>query len=276
MPPSEAPNLKHSLRAELQRFAPFAQMADEDVDAFAAQARELRFAPGETVLQPQDGPVSRVIFLCRGSVAGGPQGEDAAGSRFVLEAGELFPVAAWLQRRAVSAPYTAIDDCRCLALSSEALQPLAQRSAVLADFLQGRMRHVLALSRQAQKTAFASQALAEQSMEARLGSLPRRALVACSATTPLLGVLQLMQQRRVGSVLVLEADGAAIGIFTRHDVLERVALSQPPMDTPIERLMTRPVHALDAAQSVQDAVLLMSRHGVRHRTRARGRDGVRA
>ena len=47
-------------------------------------------------------------------------------------------------------------------------------------------------------------------------------------------------------------------------MLERVALAQPPMDTPIERLMTQPVHTLDAAQSVQDAVLLMSRHGLRH------------
>jgi CBS domain-containing protein len=205
-----------------------------------------------------------LLFLRRGTVAGGPQGEDAASSRFVVEAGELFPVAAWLGRRAVSAPYTAVDDCLCLEVPAEAMRQLVQRSAVLADFLHSQVQHVLALSRQAQKVAFASQALAEQSMEARLGSLPRRALVSCGATTPLLEVLQRMQQRRVGSVLVLDTAGAALGIFTRHDVLERVALAQPPMDTPIERLMTRPVHALDVAQGVQDAVLLMSRQGVRH------------
>jgi CBS domain-containing protein len=267
MPPSEhqpATSLVHNLCAELQRYAPFAQMAADDVQAFVGLARESYFAPGETVLQPQDGPVSRLLFLRRGSVAGGPQGEDAAGSRFVLEAGELFPVAAWLARRAVTAPYTAIDDCFCLEVPADAMHQLAQRSAVLADFLHSRVQHVLALSRQAQKAAFASQALAEQSMEARLGSLPRRALAACAAGTPLLEVLQRMQQRRVGSVLVLDAAGGALGIFTRHDVLERVALAQPPMDTPIEQLMTHPVQTLDVAQGVQDAVLLMSRHGVRH------------
>ena len=179
------------------------------------------------MLQPADGPVSRLLYLRRGSVAGGPQGDESAGSRFVLEPGELFPAAAWLARRAVSAPYTAIDDCFCLEVPAEAMHQLAQRSAVLADFLHGRVQHVLSLSRQAQKSAFASQALAEQSMEARLGSLPRRALVACTADTPLIEVLQLMQQRRVGSVLVLDEAGAARGIFTRHDVLERVALAQP-------------------------------------------------
>ena len=73
-----------------------------------------------------------------------------------------------------------------------------------------------------------------------------------------------MHQKRVGSVLVLDDAGAALGIFTRHDLLERVALAQPPMDTPIAELMTQPVHTLDAAHSVQDAALLMSRHGVRH------------
>jgi CBS domain-containing protein len=267
MPTSEhrpATSLVHNLCAELQRFAPFAQMAAEDVEAFVTLARETYFAPGETVLQPADGPVSHLLYLRRGNVAGGLQGQDMAGSGFVLEAGELFPAAAWLGRRAVSAPYTAVDDCFCLEVPAEAMHQLAQRSAVLADFLNRRVQHVLALSRQAQNAAFASQALAEQSMEARLGSLPRRALVYCSAPTPLLEALQLMQQRHVGAVLVLDAAGAALGIFTRHDVLERVALAQPPMDTPIERLMTTPVHALDATQGVQDAVLLMSRHGVRH------------
>jgi len=259
-----ATSLVKNLCGELRRFTPFAQMAAADVEAFVMLARQTYYAPGETLLHPADGPVSRLLFLRRGNVAGGPQGDDAAGSRFVLEPGELLPAAAWLARRAVSAPYTAIDDCFCLEVPAEAMHELAARCAVLADFLHGRVQHVLALSRRAQKAAFAAQALSEQSMEARLDSLPRRALVSCAPHTPLLEALQLMQQRRVGSVLVLDAAGAALGIFTRHDLLERVALAQPPMGTPIAELMTRPVHTLDAAHSVQDAALLMSRYGLRH------------
>ena len=236
--PTPAASLVQNLCAELQRFAPFAQMA-------ASRCRGLRVAgppgvlrTGEALLQPSDGPVSRLLYLRRGSVAGGPQGDDLAGSRFVLEPGELFPAAAWLARRAVSAPYTAIDDCFCLEVPAEAMHELAQRSAVLADFLHGRVQHVLALSRQAQKTGLCRAGPGEQSMESSLSGLPRRALVACARSTPLIDVLQLMQQRRVGSVLVLDEAGAALGIFTRHDVLDRVALAQPPMDTPIERLMS--------------------------------------
>jgi CBS domain-containing protein len=257
--PSPSASLVQNLCHELRRFAPFAQMGVADVEAFVRLARQTYYAPGETLLQPADGPVARLLFLRRGSVTGGPP---SAG--FHLETGDLFPAAAWLARRAVSAPYVAIDDCFCLEVPAEAMHELAARSALLADFLQRRVQHVLALSRQARQAAFATQALSEQSMEARLGSLPRRALVSCAPHAPLSKVLQLMQHKRVGSVLVLDEAGAALGIFTRHDLLERVALAQPPMATPIAELMTQPVHTLDAAQSVQDAALLMSHHGLRH------------
>ena len=82
MPSSQstpAAGLIHNLRAELQRHAPFAQMAVADVEAFVALAREAYYAPGETVLQPADGPVPRLLFLRSGSVAGGPVGQDLAG-----------------------------------------------------------------------------------------------------------------------------------------------------------------------------------------------------
>ena len=256
---SPSASLVQNLCDELRRFAPFAQMDLADVEAFVRLARQTYYAPGETLMQPADGPVTRLLFVRRGSVAGGPP---SAG--FHLEAGDLFPAAAWLARRAVSAPYIAIDDCFCLEVPTEAMHELAARSALLADFLHRRVQHVLALSRQTQQAVFAVQALGEQSMEARLGSLPRRALVSCAPHAPLAQVLQLMQRRRVGSVLVLDEAGAALGIFTRHDLLERVALAQPPMTTPIAELMTQPVHTLDAAHSLQDAALLMSRRGLRH------------
>jgi CBS domain-containing protein len=73
---------------------------------------------------------------------------------------------------------------------------------------------------------------------------------------------------------VLDDGGRAQGIFTRHDVLERVALQRPPEDTPIAQLMTAPVQTLDIHASAQDAALLMSRHGIRHLPLTEG-DGER-
>jgi CBS domain-containing protein len=133
------------------------------------------------------------------------------------------------------------------------------------DFLNGRVQQFLDLSRRALQVAYASQSMAEQSLETPLGDLLRRAAFTVSPTTPLADALQAMHGKRIGSVLVADDDsGAAIGILTRHDVLGRITLPGLPLATPISDVMSQPVHSLGLKHTAQDAALLMSRHGIRH------------
>jgi len=57
---------------------------------------------------------------------------------------------------------------------------------------------------------------------------------------------------------------APLGILTRHDILGRVTLPQLPPTTPLGEVMSAPVHSLSTEHMLQDAALLMSRHGIRH------------
>ena len=110
-------------------------------------------------------------------------------------------------------------------------------------------------------------ALTEQSFESPLHTLPSRQPVAVGVNASLAEGLQLMQARGTGSVMVLDEAGRAVGILTRHDLLPRVALRQPPLDiarTPIAEVMSSPVHTVEAHRPVQDAALAMARHGIRH------------
>jgi CBS domain-containing protein len=260
--PSPSASLLANLRDELQRFVPFTRMVPAHVEALVRAARQSYYAPGETLLDPAAGPAKDLFIVRRGHVE--RRGADGAALGTQLEAGDVFPVGALLASRAVTATYVAVDDCFCLEVPADVVQSTAARSGAFADFLNGRVQQYLAMSQQALRASRASQALADLSMEARLSSLPRREPVACAEGTPLIDALKLMQQRRVGSVLVLDAAGAARGILTRHDVLDRVALAQPPMDAPVDRVMSSPVRTLDAGRTVQEAALLMSRHGIRH------------
>ena len=114
------------------------------------------------------------------------------------------------------------------------------------------------------QASYASQALAEQSLETPLGQLSRKTPVAVQPHTPLRDALTLMHERNVGSVLVTDESGAVRGILTRHDVLGRVTLPQVPLDTPISRVMSAPIRTLSVNDTAQDAALLMSRHRIRH------------
>jgi CBS domain-containing protein len=109
-----------------------------------------------------------------------------------------------------------------------------------------------------------SQALEEQSLETPLGQLSFKTPVAVLPHTPLSEALATMHQRHIGSVLVVDAAGAALGILTRHDILGRVALAQVAMSTPISQVMTAPIQTLSVQDTAQDAALLMSRHAIRH------------
>lgn len=126
------------------------------------------------------------------------------------------------------------------------------------------LAHKLELSRRAVQAHWASQSVSAQALDARLSSLPRKQALSCGPATPLAEALAAMHERRVGSVLVLDEARSPLGILTRHDILGRVTLPQLPLQTPVGEVMSAPLHTLTVDHTLQDAALLMSRHGIRH------------
>jgi CBS domain-containing protein len=261
---SPSASLLDNLRQELARHAPFAQMAVTDLDYFLSQARQQYFAPDEVLAEPAQGAVSRLFYIRRGKVSGTRGLAEQTGGAFEYRAGDLFPLSAALAGRAVTATYRATADTFVLALPVAALQTLAAQSPVFADFLTQRSSQFLELSRKALLSAYAAQAMNEQSLEKPLGELLAHAPVTCPPDTPLRQALQTMHQKRIGSMLVTNPAGQPLGILTRYDILGRVTLAQLSLETPISQVMVQPVLSLSAGHTAQDAALLMSRHGMRH------------
>lgn len=70
--------------------------------------------------------------------------------------------------------------------------------------------------------------------------------------------------KKVGSILVCEDEKTILGIFTRYDVLPRVALSNIDLNTPISAVMSTEVKTLNVDDSAEKAGLMMSRFNIRH------------
>lgn len=255
------------LPTALGKHPPFAQMRPEHRALFAAAARRVRLAVGDTVLAPAHGPVQQLGWLCSGSITG-QRPAAAGGGAFSIEAGELFPVAALLGRRAVTSTYTADEPGLCLQVPAATVQQLAALSPPFAGFLHSRHGHLLELARLARPQA--QPGAAELPLDVALADLPRRTPLAVRGDTPLRQALTLMQAHGVGSVLVTgdTAEGdhgdPVTGILTRHDVLDRITLPGLALDTPVAGAMSSPVHTLSTRHTAQDAALLMARHGIRH------------
>lgn len=261
MSASPSPRLMAQLEAELARHVPFDRMAGEHRRAFVEASEQVYFAPDETVIEPASGAPQHVLFVRSGGIVGE---RGYGGAPFAIEAGEMMPLGAALGERAVSGRYRAREDSFCLAIPVERLLELARASPPLQEFLQRRLLKLLELSQHAMAGRFAALALAEQSLETPLAAFVRREPVAVPPGTPLRDALRAMHERNVGSVLVTDARGAAVGILTRHDVLERVVLAGRGLDSPIDDAMSRPVHTLDVHARAHDAALLMTRERLRH------------
>ena len=77
-------------------------------------------------------------------------------------------------------------------------------------------------------------------------------------------VARQMAEVRVGAILVLH-NGRLRGVFSERDLMLRVVLqSLHPESTPVHAVMTTEVVTIDEADSLEDAMEAMHRHGCRH------------
>ena len=221
VPTSPSPSLMEALAAELVRYAPFSQMESASVEAFVARSRQAYFAPGERILAPADGPSTSVHFIRRGSVTerwGEGRGSDRTrGGR---------PFSARPRARATGG----IDLHRQRGL----LLPVAcRRGGQAAGHAESAVRELPPAARRARPRVCRDSAGRRRTRRAPSPSRRWNGRSArCNASVwwpwpPRLRCRRhcaMMIDRRAGSVLVLDHEGRAEGILTRHDVLDRVTL----------------------------------------------------
>ena len=234
------------------------------MDYFLSQSREAYFAPKEVILSPADGAPEFLYLLRQGRVSGRRDILGIEETAFLLDAGSLFSIGSAFANRPVSTTYSAVDDCFCLLFPVAAMRQLQGRSKPFSDFLSNRIWGLLQESRTALRNSFASQALAEQSLESRLGDLRLKKPLITSPTTSLREALTLIHEKKVGSILVCEDEQTIVGILTRYDVLSRVTLSNLDLNTPISAVMSTGVKTLGVDDTAEMAGLLMSRFNIRH------------
>ncbi|HSH99369.1 MAG TPA: DUF294 nucleotidyltransferase-like domain-containing protein [Reyranella sp.] len=82
-------------------------------------------------------------------------------------------------------------------------------------------------------------------------------------TLPITEAARMMSERRISSLIVVDADGRLHGILTERDVLRRVA-DQTVLSGPVSSAMSSPVHAIEADAPVYRVMARMARLAVRH------------
>jgi len=98
----------------------------------------------------------------------------------------------------------------------------------------------------------------------RVAGLLKGPPVSCAPATSVTDAARLMTERSVGSVIVTGPDGRAAGIVTDRDLRTRVVAAGRSGETPVSAVMTSPVVAVGPDALAFDALLEMTRRGIRH------------
>lgn len=268
MPIARAPvpdSLLASTAAFLKRYPPFDRMEHDALNYLASRLSISYHAAGNSILCPKHGKPEVLYIVRSGRVQltpshGGLEHTNAT----TLSTGECFSVGALLEKRATGSHYTAALDTFCYQLAAGDFAALLDRSSRLREFSTDYLASLLRESRRQVRAARAHAADEEQMMNRPLGAVIQRAPVSCPPHCSIAEVLRTMHEARIGSMVVVDMHDAPIGIFTRRDVLDRVALRQTPLEQSIESVMSRAPHCLPAHASVYQSALLIAQQGIRH------------
>jgi CBS domain-containing protein len=96
----------------------------------------------------------------------------------------------------------------------------------------------------------------------RLGPTPPHAL---APDVPVADAVALMRREQVGCVLVCDAQGELVGLFTERDLLMRVLAAGRCLNTtPLDAVMTRDPVTVQPKDSIRTALRRMEEGGYRH------------
>lgn len=84
-------------------------------------------------------------------------------------------------------------------------------------------------------------------------------------TTTVYKAIELMSEKNIGGLLITDADGKMLGIFTERDYARRVILQgRSSKDTDIGDIMTTDPVTVSPDNSIEDCMTLMTSRFVRH------------
>jgi CBS domain-containing protein len=91
-------------------------------------------------------------------------------------------------------------------------------------------------------------------------------LATIQSEASLLAAAQLMREKRIGSLLTIEA-GEIVGIVTERDLVRKgLASNWDAGSTHVSAVMSSPLLSIDVNRTIRDASKVMAEQGVRHLT----------
>ncbi len=247
--------------------APFDRMEPEALRFLAEHVKLAHYPKGARILASEMGVARALYIIHRGKlrVKSGADGTgNAAYASVTLGPGQFFAIGALMAQRPTSSAYVARDDVFCYELPADDFFALTQKSTVFNLFCTQHIAGLLKQSQQQLQLQFAQRAAEQRTMNSPLAAIVKHEPVSVAAEASIRQVVELMADRHLGSMVIVDAGEQPIGIFTLSDVLKRIVLPGTSLEQPISAVMSPAPQTMPLAANAHDAALAMAMHGIRH------------
>ena len=230
--------------------APFDRLTAAEIEVVRAALDIGYFRPGETLIGRDDAPANLFVVM-KGHVEEREGGEILA----ALGPGDAFDARALIQG-AGGRDFVATEETLCYLLPRETAMRLIADNRHFAAFFYTEISRKLdaaAADFEAARTGGA--------MQARLGDLHWHEAVFVDAAASLEAATRRMSE--AGSKAIFVREGARVGVVTATGLAEAAILRRQPLEAPVGPAANFDVVACDMEASVADALVLMTKRGVR-------------
>ncbi|WP_392664662.1 DUF294 nucleotidyltransferase-like domain-containing protein [Amaricoccus sp. B4] len=253
-------------RGFLLQHPPYDRMDPAHLDFLLARLKPITFADGAAITDPAAGPAEWFYILRSGLVVGEESAEDEriSGNAFELVPGECFPIGALVANRPIRNVQRAVGDVVCLTMPRAEFNRLRDISTAFNQYCTHRLSGLLEKVNRTVRAEAARDLGDDSSLSVSLMEKRLRKPMTSGPDAPISEVLARMSGARIGSMLIIDASGAPIGIFTLRDLMNRVALKGVPYSEPIRKVMTPDPLTISRSAFAFEAAMKMAHAGIHH------------
>lgn len=251
----------------LEKIPPFQFLPAAELRSLAKRT-SLEYFPKESIILAAGRRVSESLYIVqKGAVKLAIRTQ--VGKELVLDMrgeGEVFGLLSVVSRDVARLDVVAVEDTFCYSISGEDMQDIIARYREVSDYL---LRTSLARYMDRSLNELRTQVNLLGNAEQLLYSLSvadvaNHAALVCAPSTSIREAAQLASRQHAGALFVTGEDGVALGVVTDRDFAKKVVAEGVSGDSPVERIMSSPVVAVEGGERMFQALLAMLAHDIHH------------
>ncbi len=258
----------------IQKVSPFDTLDDEERSRVVARMEIAYYPRGEVLIRRGDNPPEYLYIIQVGSARITiSDGSDEEVLVDVRGEGDVFGSLNILESKAALLDVTADEDMIVYLLPAEVLKNLVESHPAFKQYfrfslfsLARDIKNVYQSddSRFSQMTGIKTLNLDMFLVGKHVADLMATDVLTCTAARSVQFAARQMTRRGAGSIVINDDSGVPLGILTDSDLRKKVVAEGSPLDVSVAEIMSHPLYTINAGAFAFDALLDMSRYGVRH------------